>query len=67
VASRVALDLPYRAMHSAPYRLIRMVIEMAISPLLYNFILNPSMEASSNSFRRGSRGWGMYIHRNHDA
>jgi hypothetical protein len=29
VASRVALDLPYWAMRSAPYRLIRMVIEMA--------------------------------------
>ena len=29
VASRVALDLPYWAMHSAPYRLIRMTIEMA--------------------------------------
>jgi len=29
VASRVALDLPYWAMHSAPYHLIRMAIEMA--------------------------------------
>jgi hypothetical protein len=29
VASRVALDLPYWAMRSAPYRLIRMIIEMA--------------------------------------
>jgi hypothetical protein len=29
VASRVALDLPQRAMRSAPYRLIRMAIEMA--------------------------------------
>ena len=29
VASRVALDLPYWAMHSASYRLIRMAIEMA--------------------------------------
>ena len=29
VASRVALDLPYWAMRSAPYRLIRMAIEMA--------------------------------------
>ena len=28
-ASRVALDLPYWAMRSAPYRLIRMAIEMA--------------------------------------
>jgi hypothetical protein len=29
VASRVALDLPYWAMRSAPYRLTRMAIEMA--------------------------------------
>ncbi len=29
MASRVALDLPYWAMRSAPYRLIRMAIEMA--------------------------------------
>jgi len=29
VASRVALDLPYWAMHLASYRLIRMAIEMA--------------------------------------
>ncbi len=29
VASRVALDLPYWAIHSAPYHLIRMAIEMA--------------------------------------
>ncbi len=29
VASRVALDLPYWAMSSAPYHLIRMAIEMA--------------------------------------
>ena len=29
VASKVALDLPYWAMRSAPYRLIRMAIEMA--------------------------------------
>jgi hypothetical protein len=29
VASRVALDLPYWAMHSEPYCLIRMAIEMA--------------------------------------
>ncbi len=38
-----------------------------ISPLLYNFILNPSMAASSNPFRIGSRGWGMLIHQNHGA
>ncbi len=29
MASRVALDLSYWAMRSAPYRLIRMAIEMA--------------------------------------
>ena len=29
VASRLALDLPYWVMRSAPYRLIRMAIEMA--------------------------------------
>jgi hypothetical protein len=29
MASRVALDLPYWAMRSAAYRLIRMAIEMA--------------------------------------
>jgi hypothetical protein len=29
LASRVALDLPYWVMRSAPYRLIRMAIEMA--------------------------------------
>jgi len=29
VASRVTLDLPYWAMHSAPYRMIRTAIEMA--------------------------------------
>ncbi len=38
-----------------------------ISPLLYSFILNPSMAASSNPFRRGSRGWGMLVHQNHGA
>ena len=38
-----------------------------ISHLLYNFILNPSMSALSNPFQRGSRGWGMFIHGNHDA
>ena len=38
-----------------------------ISPLLYNFILNPSMAASSNPFQIGSRGWGMLVHQNHGA
>ena len=33
-----------------------------ISHLLYNFILNPLMAAVSNPFRRGSRGWGDFIH-----
>jgi hypothetical protein len=36
-----------------------------ISPLLYNFILNPSMAALSNPFQRGSQGWGMLVHQNH--
>ena len=35
-----------------------------ISPLLYNFILNPLMAASSNPFRIGSQGWGMLVHQN---
>ncbi len=38
-----------------------------ISPLLYNFIFNPLMAASSNPFQRGSRGWGMLVHQNHGA
>jgi hypothetical protein len=38
-----------------------------ISHLLYNFILKPSMTASSNPFQRGSRGWCVFIHRNHAA
>jgi hypothetical protein len=38
-----------------------------ISPLLYNFILNPSMAALSNPFRIGSWGWGMLVHQNHGA
>ena len=38
-----------------------------ISPLLYNFILNPLMAASSNPCRIGSRGWGMLVHQNHGA
>ena len=33
------------------------------SYLLYNFMLN----ASSNLLRRGSRGWGVFIHGNHAA
>ncbi len=37
------------------------------SPLLYSFILNPSMATSANPFRRGSRGWGMLVHQNHGA
>jgi hypothetical protein len=38
-----------------------------ISPLLYNFILNPSMVALSNPFQIGSQGWGMLVHQNHGA
>jgi hypothetical protein len=38
-----------------------------ISHLLYHFIQNPLMAASSNPFRRGSRGWGMFICGNHGA
>ena len=38
-----------------------------ISHLIYIFVLNPSMSALSNPFRVGSRGWGMFIHGNHDA
>ena len=38
-----------------------------ISPLHYNFILNPLMAASSNPFRRGSRGWGTLVHQNYGA
>jgi hypothetical protein len=36
-----------------------------ISHLLYIFILNPSVAASSKPFQRGSRGWGVFIHQNH--
>jgi len=53
----------------------RAIVDINIEPgrnkliyhLLYNFILNPSMAASSNPFRRGSRGWGVFIHGNHAA
>ena len=38
-----------------------------ISHLLYIFILNPSVAASSKPFQRGSRGWGMLVHQNHAA
>ena len=38
-----------------------------ISHLLYNCILNPSMVALSNPFRRGSQGWGVFINQNHGA
>jgi hypothetical protein len=44
-----------------------LVAVAGISPLLYNFILNPLMVASSNPFRRGSRGWGTLVHQNHGA
>ncbi len=36
-----------------------------ISNFLYNVILNPSMAASSNPFRRGSRGWSVFVCGNH--
>ena len=36
-----------------------------ISHFLYNFILNPSMAASSNPFQRSSRGRGVFIYGNH--
>jgi hypothetical protein len=39
VASRVALDLPYWAMRSAPYRQIRMVIEMASESAAFFLLL----------------------------
>ena len=38
-----------------------------ISYSLYNFMLNPSMVATSNPLQRGSRGWGMFLHQNHAA
>ena len=38
-----------------------------ISHFLYNFVLNPSMAALPNPFRRGFRGWGVFIHGNHAA
>ena len=37
-----------------------------ISYSLYKFILNP-LTATSNPLRRGSRGWGVFIYRNHAA
>jgi len=38
-----------------------------LSPLVYYFILIPSVAASSNPFQRGSWGWGMFLHQNHAA
>ena len=38
-----------------------------ISHLFYNFRMNPSMAALSNSFQRGSWGWGVFIYGNHAA
>ena len=38
-----------------------------ISYSLYKFILNPSMAVTSNLLRRGSREWGMFLHKNHAA
>jgi hypothetical protein len=38
-----------------------------ISHLIYTLILNPLMAASPKPFCRGSWGWGVFHHRNHDA
>jgi hypothetical protein len=38
-----------------------------ISRLIYILILNPSMVALPNPFCRGSRGWGVFRHRDHAA
>jgi hypothetical protein len=38
-----------------------------ISCLSYYFILKPSEVASAKPFRRDSRGWGMFLHKNHAA
>ena len=38
-----------------------------ISHLLYKFILNPLMAALTSPCRRGSQGWGLFIHGNHAA
>jgi hypothetical protein len=40
-------------------------VQINYHPLVYNFILIPSMVASSNPFQRGSRRWGMFLHQNH--
>ncbi len=42
-------------------------INKLISPLIYNFVSNPSMAALSNPFQRGSQGWGTLVHQNHGA
>ncbi len=33
--------------------------------LIYQFKLNPLMATLANPFRRGTRGWGMFWHKNH--
>ncbi len=38
-----------------------------ISHLIYNLILNCSMAALANHFRRDSRGWGILCHKTHAA
>jgi hypothetical protein len=38
-----------------------------ISCLIYYLILNPSTAASAKFFHRGSKGWGMFLHKNHAA
>jgi hypothetical protein len=38
-----------------------------ISHLIYYILLNPPMMASAKPFRKGSWGWGMFLHKNHAA
>ena len=38
-----------------------------ISYSLYTYIQNPSTAATSNPLRRGTRGWGMFLHQDHAA
>jgi len=50
------------------YNLQRGLRNELMSHLFYNFIIkNPSMAASPNPFRRGSRGWDVFIYGNHAA
>jgi hypothetical protein len=38
-----------------------------ISLLIFTLLLSPLTAASFNPFHRGSRGWGVFHHRNHAA